>query len=111
MMKILSTLRTLRSVILNLDIRYFVNKKVLLKTSKYKIFQNCSLSVDVVNSKARCTAPLAMSPPPHSVLIDIERNTIYNLQPTNEQNFKMGPIILNDQRSIDEYIYEGDIKV
>ena len=106
MMKILSTLRTLRSVILNLDIRYFVNKKVLLKTSKYKIFQNCSLSVDVVNSKHRCTAPLAMSPPTplHSVLIDIERNTIYNLQPTNEQNFEMGPIILNDQRSIDEYI-------
>ena len=107
MMKILSTLRTLRSVILNLDIRYFVNKKVLLKTSKYKIFQNCSLSVDVVNSKHRCTAPLAMSPPPpplHSVLIDIERNTIYNLQPTNEQNFEMGPIILNDQKSIDEYI-------
>ena len=104
MMKILSTLRTLRSVILNLDIRYFVNKKVLLKTSKYKIFQNCSLSVDVVNSKHRCTAPLAMSPPAHSVLIDIERDTIYNLQPTNQQNFEMGPIILNDQRSIDEYI-------
>ena len=106
MMKILSTLRTLRSVILNLDIRYFVNKKVLLKTSKYKIFQNCSLSVDVVNSKHRCTAPLAMSPPPppHSVLIDIEIKTIYNIQPTNEQNFEMDSIILNYQRSIDEYI-------
>ena len=85
-MKILSTLRTLRSVILNLDIRYFVNKKVLLKTSKYKIFQNCSLSVDVVNSKPRCTAPLAMSPPPHSAYWYREK---YHLQSTTNQRTKL----------------------